>query len=74
MAPGQAIMLIMHGNLSEDKLLHTGRGWRSSRGSAALLEGDLIEADKHKEQHSTFTTPRPPFTRIEEVKKNSWFK
>lgn len=61
MAPGHAKVLIKHRKLSKDKLLHTGRFRRSSRGFAALLEGDLIEADEGGEEHSTFTSPHPPF-------------
>ena len=36
----------MHRKLSKDKILHSERLGRSSEGFAALLEGDLIEADE----------------------------
>lgn len=45
MASGQAKVLIMHRKLSKDELAHTEQLWRS-QGFAALLEGDLIEADE----------------------------
>lgn len=53
-ALGQTKVLIMHRKLSKDKVLRTERLWRSSRGFAALLEGNLIEANEEGEsiQHS----------------------
>ena len=61
MAPGQAKVLIMHRKLSKDKVLHTERLRHSSQGFAALLEGDLIEADEGGGGHSTLTPPQTTY-------------
>lgn len=64
MAPGQAKVLIMHRKLSKDKVLHIEELWHSSQGFAALLEGNLIEADKGVGERSTFTSPCPRFSNM----------
>lgn len=58
MAPGQAGVLIVHGKLSKDKVLHIEELWHSSQGFAALLEGNVTEAAREWEhvQHSRNVT------------------
>lgn len=59
MAAGQAKVLIMHGKLSEDKVLHIEELWHSSRGFAALLEGNLNEAAREWERVQRSHAPHP---------------
>lgn len=59
MAPGQAKVLIMHCKVSKDKAVHAEELWHSSRGIAALLEGNLIKADKGVGERSNASPPSP---------------
>lgn len=66
MASGQAKVLIMHRKLWKDKVLFTEQLPHSSRGLAALLEGDLIEPNEGGRDSHSHTPTYDFLTRTEE--------